>query len=394
MDRLASGGVARLVGALPVAGAMLLVAGYAALLAQPWIAYGQGWLLGADGRPLPSDFAALRVAGDFALRGDAGAAYDWSAFNAAVSAFIGSGARHWLGWLNPPIFFLVVAPLALLPFQTAGFVWLGASGAAYLAAARHAFGSSAALLFALAAPAAFACVAKGQSGFLSAALLGFGLTLPDRRPILAGLWIGLLAYKPQLGLVLPVLLAAGGHWRCIAVAGATVAVLILLSGSLFGWDSWLAFFGSLGGTTDQFLLQGAGRAAMQSIYSLAMSAGLRPGVAAALHAVVALGALAVAVTIWRMRPAPEAARAAAGIAAAFLATPYVFNHDAPMLVIAALLLAGRNSCPRATIGECGWLCVATLVPIVTLMTPTNLPGCAAAMVILAVARRQACRASS
>jgi hypothetical protein len=45
-------------------------------------------------------------------------------------------------------------------------------------------------------PAAFIIIGHGQNGFLTAALLGGALHLLDRRPWLAGLLIGGLAYKP------------------------------------------------------------------------------------------------------------------------------------------------------------------------------------------------------
>ncbi|MEI9964478.1 MAG: glycosyltransferase family 87 protein [Caulobacteraceae bacterium] len=65
--------------------------------------------------------------------------------------------------------------------------------------------------------------------------------LLDRRPILAGVLLGALCYKPQFGLLLPIALAAGGRWRTILSAGATVIALVLLSVAAFGVDAWTAF---------------------------------------------------------------------------------------------------------------------------------------------------------
>ncbi|WP_164076627.1 glycosyltransferase 87 family protein, partial [Stenotrophomonas maltophilia] len=62
-------------------------------------------------------------------------------------------------------------------------------------------------------PAVLVTLGHGHNSFLSAGLIGFGLVLLARRPALAGVLIGLLAFKPQFGLVLPVVLVLGGHWR-------------------------------------------------------------------------------------------------------------------------------------------------------------------------------------
>ena len=65
------------------------------------------------------------------------------------------------------------------------------------------------------------CLGHGQTGFLTAALLTGGVLCLERREALAGILFGLLAYKPQFGLLIPLVLVAGGYWRAIAAAGAT-----------------------------------------------------------------------------------------------------------------------------------------------------------------------------
>src|SRR4029077_20364009 len=74
------------------------------------------------------------------------------------------------------------------------------------------------LLLALAFPAVLINVGHGHNGFLTAALLGGGLVVLDRRPLPAGILFGLMAYKPQFGLMIPIALAAGGYWRSFAAA--------------------------------------------------------------------------------------------------------------------------------------------------------------------------------
>src|SRR5713226_10032471 len=73
---------------------------------------------------------------------------------------------------------------------------------------------------------------------LTAGLFGAATLLVDRRPLLAGLFFGALCYKPHFGLLVPVALAAGGHWRAFAAAFLSAAALCLLSLALFGWEVW------------------------------------------------------------------------------------------------------------------------------------------------------------
>src|SRR5690606_3010560 len=100
-------------------------------------------------------------------------------------------------------------------------------------------------LYALTAPIVLICLGHGQNGFLTAALLGGGLFLIDRRPLVAGLLLGCLVYKPQFALLIPALLALGGHWRAFAGATLSCLGLIAISLILWGWPVWGAFLDSL-----------------------------------------------------------------------------------------------------------------------------------------------------
>ncbi len=68
-----------------------------------------------------------------------------------------------------------------------------------------------AVLLLLAFPAFWSNATYGQNGFLSAALLAGATHHLDKRPAVAGVCFGLLAYKPQLGLAVPLALAATGR---------------------------------------------------------------------------------------------------------------------------------------------------------------------------------------
>jgi alpha-1,2-mannosyltransferase len=60
---------------------------------------------------------------------------------------------------------------------------------------------------AIAFPGALITMAHGQNGFRTMALLGGALMLLERRPIFGGVLFGLLSYKPQFGVLVPLFLA-------------------------------------------------------------------------------------------------------------------------------------------------------------------------------------------
>ena len=62
------------------------------------------------------------------------------------------------------------------------------------------------------------------------------------RPVLAGICLGLLSYKPQYGLLFPLVLIAASQWRVFFTAGVIAVLLAALSWFAFGTESWQAFF--------------------------------------------------------------------------------------------------------------------------------------------------------
>jgi hypothetical protein len=160
------------------------------------------------------------------------------------------------GWHYPPLFLGVAAMLALMPYLLALFVWQAVTLALYLAAMRAILPRPEFWLPALAFPAVLINISHGHNGLLSAALLGGGLVLIDRRPQFAGLLFGLLCYKPQLGVMIPVALAGGRQWRVFLFAALTVGAICLLSWLAFGAGVWAAFGDSLELTRHVVLEQG------------------------------------------------------------------------------------------------------------------------------------------
>lgn len=342
-----------------VAGAVLVasLAGVGYLLAT------SNGLNDYQGRPLGTDFSNVYAAGTLVLDGRPEAPFYPPQHFAREQAIFGADTQFY-GWHYPPFFLFVAAALALMPYLTALAVWQGTTFALYLLSVwiivREAGRRSPSpqrgegrgeggpgvgsaghlwLLLALAFPAVFVNLGHGHNGFLTAALMGAALVLLDRRPIAAGILFGLMAYKPQFGLMIPLVLIATGRWRTFGAAAATVAALIVLSTIAFGPKVWSAFLDSTHFTRVVILEDGnTGWHKIQSVFSWIRMWGGPVPLAYAGQGAVTLAAGAALVWLWRS-DAAYALKAAGLIIAAVLATPYSLDYDLMALAPAIAFLA-------------------------------------------------------
>ncbi len=191
--------------------------------------------------PIAHDFAAFWTAADLAVQGRALDAYGEPA-RQAMQALFGKGTYP--PFFYSPVGLLIWLPFGVLPALPAAAVWIAGTAAAYAAALRALLRQPLAVVL-LAYPAVVICALYGQNGLFSAALFGgVALTL-DRSPMAAGMLIGLLAYKPQLGVVIPLALMCARRFRVVAAAAATVLALAAASAAVFGRAIWSGFLASL-----------------------------------------------------------------------------------------------------------------------------------------------------
>jgi arabinofuranan 3-O-arabinosyltransferase len=229
----------------------------------------------------------------------------------------------------------VAAALSLIPYATAWLVWTVGTFPAYLGAVRAIIGDRVGYYLGAAFPAVLANFIVGQNGFLTAGLIGGALMLIERRPALAGVLIGLLTYKPHLGLF-PIALVAGGHWRVTATATVVAMLMAAASWLAFGSESWEAFFVSIGHTSQAFLSDGwADWSKLQTAFGLTRMLGGGETLAWTVQIALALVTAAGVAVLCRSRLGYEI-KAAALATGALLATPYLYMYD---LVVLAVPLA-------------------------------------------------------
>ncbi len=346
------------------------------------------FLLDAQGRPIANDFVNVAAAGRLALDGEPAAAYDWPIHKQAEVRVIGHDFTNYYGWHYPPPFLFVAAALATLPFVTAAIVSLLATLAAYVAALWGILGRSG-IFVALGFPAALWNVTAGQNGFLTAALIGGTLGLLERRPSLAGVYLGLLTYKPQFGLLFPLVLIADRRWTTILVAAATAITLAALSWLAFGGASWQAFVHWMPITSR--IVLGEGQAdfdRLQSVFGLIRAEGGSETLAWSFQAALSLVLAVVLVLFWRSR-APFDLKAAALATGTLLATPYLYMYDLVVLAVAVAFLL-RFALARGFVGSEVFGLAAAGALILSFPYVKTQVGLAAVLIVLVLVGRRAC----
>ena len=164
----------------------------------------------------------------------------------------------------------------------------------------------------------------------------------ERRPALAGVFIGTLAYKPQFGVLLPVALLTARKWRAIASAAITVILLVVVSVALYGTDVWAKFPREISTQAALNLLADPNSqwGYLQSVYGLVRTLGGGATLASLGQAVTAFGVTIVVWFVWRSQ-LTFSLKAATLSTAVLLCTPYIFAYDMAAIAVPAAFLA-RN----------------------------------------------------
>ncbi|MBL8709478.1 MAG: DUF2029 domain-containing protein [Rhodospirillaceae bacterium] len=303
----------------------------------------RAWILGDPhlrGHMIGFDFVNLWSGAHLAHLGAVGSLFDFDAYNQFVRAHFGAGYPLHL-WSYPPHFLTLIYPLAAFDYFPALLIWSAVTLLVFVWGLRQlGFRGSDLILLAL-GPATAMNIFSGQTGLLAAGLLFAVIGNFGHRPWLAGICAGLLTIKPQLGLLVPLLLLVQWQWRVVLAGALTLAVLVSLSLLWFGSEPWQGF-------RDMTLPLGV-RVMLSA--DMAGAIPLRPGwgtglqllglpVAAAFAIQSAIAIALVAATLWLMwwRPRFHAATPVVGprlwaplLMATLLVTPYLHNYDLTLM---------------------------------------------------------------
>jgi hypothetical protein len=281
----------------------------------------------------------------------------------------GIGDGDWMPWAYPPAFLLLLSPLGNLSFPAAWAAFTVISTLAVLAATRPLVAGRPHLLCAAAlAPAFVPGFLMGQTSTLwTAGPVAALVALGSGRPIVAGVFIGLLTLKPQLGILLPVALIALGAWRCVASTTITALALALVPTAIYGPEYWSEAFAMMQVHGDTVRGSIAELELMVSVYSFLAGLGLPEPVALTIQWAVTLICAAAVFFVWRLQDLSFDAKAAVLLTAILLSSPYAWLYETALLAPAALFMlrAGilRLTPFRATLGVAMWLGLAIAMSV-------------------------------
>jgi hypothetical protein len=355
-------------------------------------AYGATYLAVAAARGWPGGFGdsfALWSFGRFLGDHAATTIYDPTSLRSAQLA-LGMDPGAIYSFPYPPSFLLVVWPLGQLPGWLACVALVAVSLPLYLWATVGGNWRSPALLAALAAPTTAIAIVSGQSGFLAAALLTGGLRLAAANPVAGGVLFGLLTYKPQLGLLVPVALAAARLWRTLASAAVTAILLVVATSLLFGGAVWPIWAASLPAFSRQFAVESSQIIhLMPTILVALLQLGVAPITVQLAQWAGTAGAAAI---VWILfRSGPQQLAGAGLLVAAFLATPYAFVYDMPIIATAVIwLVAERHRAGDSFgTGEVLVMISAMIAPMILVAGTSDFPLAVLSLILLlgAIVRR-------
>ena len=299
------------------------------------------------------DFANYWIAAKVFFEGDLATLFDQPLFMDNLRAVFGPDyPSH--NWSYPPSFLFFCLPLYWMPYGLALPVFLLVTFAAFYKVAEVFVWEANPQLWEAGSPwknsfffwlmlAVIICnIRFTQNGFLTSALFLAGLAYWNRAPFMAGIFIGLLTIKLQLGVLIPLALLIDRNWTAFFSATVTALGLVILSALVFGHQAWFDYFEIAVPYQTRIMTElGVGDpylSMMMSGFMGARTLGIEGTPAWIIHSMFAIPGFVLA--IWCLtRSSTLLERSTALVLGTFLVSPYTFNYDAGVLCVIAAVCA-------------------------------------------------------
>ena len=291
------------------------------------------------------DFSAFWPAGVLARQHAFSQIYDSVAF-LAVQRHVLAASANLDAFYYPPAMLLPSVLISYLSFELGFFVWtLGFIALAAWLLRRSGL-SWPVIVAGLLSPAALWNTELGQLGVIGDAILVAGLFLAGTAPWRGGVLLGVLACKPQIGILVPAMFAGQWNWRGLMGFAAACGVLLALTMVFFGPACWAAYdvagsphaMAVLNAPFDPRAYAGFGVSVFWMLRSL--HAGLPA--AYAVQGVCTILAMLGAAYIWQRRDLARLDQVALTVMLSLLATPYGYGDDMVAWSILLVALAERR----------------------------------------------------
>ncbi|MFQ3216524.1 glycosyltransferase family 87 protein [Paraperlucidibaca sp.] len=299
------------------------------------------------GQTIGRDAFNFWMAGKLAFDGQVSQIYDNAEFVKAVQGILGQEAGLHV-FPYPPTALLFVAAFGWAPYWLALLFWSLAGLVTFFFATTSWRSDHRLLALFLMAPIILCNIILGQNGLLIAALFIGGLRLAKSRPILAGIMIGSIAFKPTLAILLPFALLLERCWLTIASAAATLIVLCVLPTLLWGPGIWQDYMQQAVPFQQQLLEHGTGLAQLMKLTSfMSMSLlGFSNDIAYQVQigfALIALGLVTRYALCRRIKGGFDGLDITILASATLIMLPYAHFYDMTLLIGGLLLICKEHS---------------------------------------------------
>lgn len=246
--------------------------------------------------------------------------------------------ERWQHFSYPPTILLLFAPLSKLSYIQAFALWAGLSAIALILTTYLISKSYLVVAMVMISPLFWRGVFTGQTGLITATLMGCGLyALWRNKPVISGISFGLLIIKPHLALALPLCLLITRDWKVMLSGIATVAITIAISYLAFGVEAWQAFFHGMGGSIASEIPGEINNVISLTFWNITLFITKSMTIAGIVAALGTIFALYITVYIWR-NTTDIAPRAVSLILLPAFASPYFHLYDAvPLLIVFSLM---------------------------------------------------------
>lgn len=293
----------------------------------------------AGNRIAGGDWLQFWAAARLTLFGDPEGAYRGDALTAAIAL-----VRHYAWYMiysptyYPPTYLLVLAPFGIPEYIYSHLLFFVVTLGVFLLAIWQITRQVWFVLFMLAFSGIWLNLVSGQNGLLTAGLFGLGLATMRKNASAGGIFFGLLSFKPHLGFMLPLALAAGRHWRTFFFAAVTVIGFAALTLIIFGPFVWIDFFRTSTLASAVFASNEKLMSRMPGVFTSLRLLGLPMGTAMLLHWALVTPAILATLWVWA-RSKNFNIKAMALCACTLLSLPFLYDYDMGLLGIGLAFLA-------------------------------------------------------
>ncbi len=292
------------------------------------------------------DFVHEYVLGKIALARNGSMLFDYQGqVKLSRQAIPGIEDESYLPIYGPQVS-LIYLPFAMFCYVWAAVLWALFSSAIYAACCYAVWRTtpnlqeegSTVLILAIAFPAYVNLIEFGQNSAigLCAFVLAY-LGLRGKKSFFAGMALGLLFYKPQLGIVTAILFALTMEWRLIFGGLVTTAIQVGIAWAYYGKNSLLDYSHAMQNLGQNAKLLEPKLYLMFSLRSFWQMLLPWPGIAFALYLMSSILVLTLLYKSWRSTQ-PLSLRYAALLLGTVLVDPHISSYDLVLLAPAFLLI--------------------------------------------------------